>query len=170
MHFLREITDQEIHPECQSPTNVKYRVRRAARALVFDSQSRIAILHVTKDHYHKLPGGGVEENEDIMAALQRELMEEAGVEAQVLGEVGVIVEIRNRHELIQFSYCYLAKVVGEAHPTAFTEIELSKGFQLKWVGLAEAIDLLELDQPVNYTGKFIRERDLTFLRSAQQLL
>jgi len=33
--------------------------RHAARAVVVNQKNRIALLYVAKDHYHKLPGGGL---------------------------------------------------------------------------------------------------------------
>jgi len=37
-----------------------YRMRKAARAAVFDHEGNLALLHVSKHHYYKLPGGGIE--------------------------------------------------------------------------------------------------------------
>ena len=34
-----------------------FRVRRAARAVVFDNNKRIGLLRVSNRNYHKLPGG-----------------------------------------------------------------------------------------------------------------
>lgn len=165
MKLLREITDQEVFLENTQDDTIRYTLRRAARAVVLNDANQIAILHVTKDHYHKLPGGGVEQNEEIMIALQRELREEVGAEVKVLDEIGVILEVRKKHELIHLSYCYLAKVFGEVGATSFTDVEIKDGFELQWLQLEEAITIIEQDEPTSYLGKFIRERDLTFLRT-----
>jgi len=46
------------------------------------------------------------------------------------------------------------------------ESEIDEGFQLVWLSLNNAIRKLEKDKPTNYEGRFIRERDLTFLKEA----
>jgi 8-oxo-dGTP pyrophosphatase MutT (NUDIX family) len=147
-----------------------YEIRRAARAIVQNDRNEIAILHVSKDHYHKLPGGGIEPGEDPLTALRRELMEEVGVEVEVLDEVGVILEFRQLFGFLQISYCYLTKVVGEFHGTSFTEKEIREGFAGRWFTLDEAIARLAADLPAHLPGRFIRERDLTFLRAAREMV
>jgi 8-oxo-dGTP diphosphatase len=162
MELIREIYGESINKENIYESNPDYRARSASRAIVFNELNRIAILNVSKDKYHKLPGGGIEENEGIMDALKRELLEEVGVHVEILGEVGIIVEYRNNFK--QTSYCYAAKVVGELKETSFTEEEINDGFILEWHTLDEAIDLMEGDVPQSLSGKFIRERDLTFIK------
>jgi ADP-ribose pyrophosphatase YjhB (NUDIX family) len=171
MELIRELNDGDIGEEfSRNLGEVRYQMRRASRAVVFDSAGRIAVLDVTKKGYHKLPGGGLEPGEDITAALNREVKEEVGVEIEVRGELGVIVEFRERHQFMQFSYCYYAHVVGDGEPTNFTQDELDKGFMLRWIELDDAIRFMEDDKPVDYIGKFILKRDLLFLKKMKEKL
>lgn len=164
MKLIREITEKEITNK-ETYEEISYKVRKASRAIVFNEANKIALLNVSKDNYHKLPGGGIEKDEDIITALRRELMEEVGVEINVLNELGMIIEYRNEFKQLQISYCYLCKVIGEYKETSFTEEEKDNGFILGWVSLNEAISILEKDNPEKYMGKFIKERDLEFLKS-----
>ena len=91
----------------------KFGIRRAARAIVFDNNKNIGILYVGKYNYHKLPGGGLEGDESIREALKRECLEEIGCNIETFGELGEIIEYRDKYSLKQCSYCYLANVIGK---------------------------------------------------------
>ncbi|MEA3229858.1 MAG: ADP-ribose pyrophosphatase, partial [archaeon] len=58
---------------------------------------------------------------------------------------------------------------GELKKPSFTEKEKSHGFQLMWVHLDEAINILRNDNPDDMTGKFIQHRDLEFLSRVQKI-
>lgn len=72
----------------------EYTTRHTARAVLFREDGKIAILHVGKYNYHKLPGGGVEEWEDMETALRRECLEEVWAEIEIKGYIGEVVEYR----------------------------------------------------------------------------
>lgn len=169
MELIKEIYEKDIGYNCEN-IDVVYNLRKASRSIVITELGKIALLYVSNNNYHKLPGGGIEVGEDINIALNREVMEEVGVNIDVLGEIGVIIEYRNRHGLLQISYCYYSKVKGDIKKTAFTDDEISDGFQLQWVALDEAILMLEKDKPDNYVGKFIQSRDLLFLKRADEII
>lgn len=167
MKLLKTIKHPDLFPEDKMENEAKYLIRKAARAVVFDDDNKIAILRVTKHNYHKIPGGGVEKNEDITEALEREALEETGCKISVTGEIGEIVEFRDKLDLEQKSYCYLAKVIGEKSQPNFTEEESDDGFEILWTTMDEAIEILKKDKPDDYEGKFIQVRDLCFLEEAR---
>ena len=166
MKILKELTEKEVGLETVSVTE-PLKLREAARAVLFDAENKVALLHVTKHNYHKLPGGGIESGEDIKIALTREVMEEVGCQIEVGEELGQIIEYKNGLQEKQISYCFTAKVVGEKGNTSFTEEEREEGLEPQWMDLNEAIETLEKDEPNNYVGKFIQQRDLIFLNEAR---
>lgn len=169
MELLTEISESDIGIE-SSLSDIKYNVRRASRAIVVNQNNQIALLYVSKKNYHKLPGGGIEKDENISEALMREVIEEVGVEINLISEVGAVIEYRDRFELMQLSYCFLASVKKNLEAPSFTEEEQSNGFILKWVTFEEAINLLRNDNPTDYSGCFIKKRDYTFLIKAKELV
>jgi len=169
MELLNEIYNKDIIGE-DTVTSISYNLRKAARAIVTSKNNQIALLYVSKHKYHKLPGGGLENSENIKEALVREIIEEVGVNVLIGDEIGAIIEYRDEFKQLQISYCFFSEVIGEINTPSFTESELENGFQLKWVTLDEAITLLSSDEPDDYMGKFIKKRDLTFLNKAKRII
>lgn len=160
-----------LNPEAATPEEVaQYRVRHAARAVVTDATAQVALLHVGKFGYYKLPGGGLDEGEDIASALARECLEEIGCQVDVTDEIGLVEEYRKMFGLHQISYCYRAKVVGEKGTPDFTEKELARGFSIVWVPAAEALQLVKASVTDNPEGRdYIVPRDLCVLRTGLAL-
>jgi len=167
MKTIMTIRDSDLGLDFPDPA--VHKERRASRAIVFDKDGKIALLHVTKKHYHKLPGGGMETGESIEDALRREVSEEIGCSIENIRELGIIEEFRNKFSLHQLSYCFLADLTGEKGDSHLEQGEIADGFKLEWLGITEAIKTLEGETGVeDYQGKFIQIRDLAFLRAAYQ--
>ena len=161
-----------LNPDGVSEEEVKsYRVREAARAVAVDGDGKIALLHVSKDGYYKLPGGGVESGEDRQQTLRRECREETGCDIQIIGEVGSIVEYRRTQRLKQISYCFFAHVKGEKGDPQFTDEEVERGFELKWLSYEEATRMMAESSTIDDEGRvYIVPRDILFLKSAKDLI
>jgi ADP-ribose pyrophosphatase YjhB (NUDIX family) len=101
----------------------EYNVRETARAIILDSQNKIAMIHVSKNNYYQLVGGGIERGESVGGGLKRECLEEAGVEIELLDKLCDVKEVGYFAKQIQNSYCYVARVVGEKGETKFTQDE-----------------------------------------------
>lgn len=154
-----------INPENVDENNISdWQYRKAARVVVFDNENRVGLLSVKNQNYYKLPGGGIEESENIEIALDRECEEELGVKVKVIKEIGSIVEFRGKFKLHQTSYCFLARTNLKKKAPNFTDEEKSSGFEIIWVESDEALRLFNLKQTSDYEGKFIEERDFYFLK------
>ncbi len=145
-----------------------YKVRNTVRAIIFDNENNIALMNVSKDNFHKLPGGGIDEGETKEEALKRECLEEAGVNIEIISELGLISEIKKTSETIQNSYCYTAKVIGEKGEPYFTEKEKVKGFEIKWLSIEEAIKTVEEDGFSNIIGEYISIREKIILEEVKR--
>ena len=164
MEIIKVIRDADIDSDVSNPE--RYGERRTARALVFDGRHRVALLHATKKDYHKLPGGGIEEGEDIIEALKRECLEEIGCNIENVRELGIIEEYRNVFKMHQVSYCFIADLIGEKGQNHLEADEAADGFEPEWMSLDDAVKTLEREAAIeHYEGRFIRLRDLTFLQS-----
>ncbi|MDP3997265.1 MAG: NUDIX domain-containing protein [bacterium] len=161
----------EINPENLSKdVTDSFHIRKAARAVLFDSEGKVALLHVKKHGYHKLPGGGIEKGESIKNALTRECLEKTGCNIKIEQKIGSIIEYRGQLHLKQISECFIATVEGDKGTPSFTKEEEKDQFELIWVNFDEVKGLLEADLPTDYEGKFIKVRDRIFIREAMKLL
>ena len=168
MKLLKTIKDEDVFGKADEYPITKE--RKAARAVVINEESKVGMLYVSKYDYYKIPGGGVEENENIKEALDRECLEEIGRRISITGEIGIIREYLGQFNLKQDSYCYLAKAIGEQMEPNFTNEELSEGFQAVWFIIDEAIEKIKNCKPQNYDGAFKKMRDLCFLKEAKKIL
>ena len=133
-----------IHP---SVTTIDGRIanRRAVRAIVRDGDE-ILLLYTRRYNDYSLPGGGVDEGEDLTTALRRELCEETGAqEIQILHEYGCIDEYRPSlkpdHDVLYMrSFVYLCQVSRQLGEAKMEHYEIKNGMEARWVKLAEAID------------------------------
>ncbi|MDP2648991.1 MAG: NUDIX domain-containing protein [Patescibacteria group bacterium] len=169
-NFMEELL--LLNPENVSDEEARsYPVREAARAVVLDGEGRIALLHVSKKNYYKLPGGGLDAGEDRMTALKRECREEIGCEVDVVGEIGIILEYRKILNLKQVSYYYFAKVKGAKGEPALTEDEMNEGFELVWLSYDAAKRAMSDSEAADVEGSaYIVPRDTALLKEAAKYL
>ncbi len=145
---------------------VSYVERRAARAVLLNSKNEVALMYVAKGHYYKLPGGGLEENEDFIQALKRELLEEVGANIEIIDSIGMVKEYRDDYEQLQISCAFLCKVVGDIHTPNLTYLEKEMGFECQWVPLTVALTMISQYMGNNYMAKFVSVRDTIILKEA----
>lgn len=172
MKVITTLDQRDFLPETDIAKRDTYAVRRAARAVVVDEQGAVALLHAKVRNYYKLPGGGIEGDEDILAALEREIKEELGCVAEIEGELGQIIEWRDATTLQQISYAYLARLKGPKGSPEFTESEIAEGFEVVWASsLQEALRLVgSIDEGSDLLVQFMTRRDATILRAASEML
>ena len=162
MELIKEIYEKDLGISSGDAGDISYKIRKAARALLF-RKGKIAVLHAVNIAVHKLPGGGVAGKELIKEGLTREIKEETGFTISDEKELGITIEYRNEFKQLQISYVYTGNAGVRGIPN-FTGKEISEGFKLIWLTVEEAIEIMKnKDNPINYAGKFIHERDLAIL-------
>lgn len=167
MKLLRELREEDLGIKPSKRPDF-CQVRLAVRAVVFDSEGNVAVSYAREGDYWKISGGGVEEGESLKEALRRECREEAGVNIEIEGEIGVVIEYRDLWEQVQISYCYKAKVVGEKYAPEYDEGEQKEGFSNYWISYEEALEKFGRDiSGHSYEAKFMQTRDGIFLRNAK---
>lgn len=118
--------------------------RRAARGIIL-RDSDILLLYTKRYNDYSFPGGGLEEQEDIITGLKRELAEETGAKnIRDIKEFGIIDEYRPHdkpeYDLIHMiSYFYICTIDEACDPCNFEDYEISNGMTSVWINIHDAI-------------------------------
>lgn len=169
MNRISTITEQDLGRAKHEELWPSFDKRSAARAIMIDDSSRIALMHVTNKNYYKLPGGGVDPGESLEEALLRELKEEAGAQnVEIISEIGQIVEYREEWRRRGTHHCFLVKLTGNLLAPQQTDKEIDHGYEIVWAdSIDETIKLVESGEPKEYGQDFEKLRELTFLSYAK---
>lgn len=90
----------------------------AVTAFVLDDQDQVLLIHRTDNDLWALPGGAQEVGEYIAQTVARETKEEAGIDVEATGIVGIytnpnhVVEFSDGEVRQQFSICFRARCLG----------------------------------------------------------
>ena len=171
MKLINYITDSKVGSDLkETETNGEWNVRLAVRAVLLDDQKRIALMHIAKYNVYKLPGGGVDEDEDLDTAFFREMMEETGCNADIINLIGITIEKRDQWKMFQVSHCYIA-LAEKVKELELTDEEKESGFSLHWIdSIDKALELVGKNSSDRYDDRYIKERDYSILQEAQKLL
>lgn len=167
--IILTLDQHKIDPTVSADDRENYYARRAARAVLTDENGQVALMYAGQKQYYKLPGGGIDEGEEIIEALERELMEETGCVAEIERELGIVIEWRDFDKMHQISYAFTATKLRQDSAPAFTPSEIDEGFEFRWVAdIDEAIKLVEAQADnVDTRLRFMSQRDAAILRSVQ---
>ncbi len=105
----------------------------AVAGLVVDDGGRVLMIRNLRNEW-EFPGGQVEEGENLIEALQREVLEETGVKVSVDGLVGVYSNVQSHIVMLDFR----CKAVGGELKTSAESLEV------EWVEPGEALSRIKL--------------------------
>ena len=163
MKILAELSEKSLGiNDQQSIIGENYKLRKSARAILLNVDGCMALQHIKKYQYHKLPGGGMEVGEEIEDTLHREIKEEVGCALKITQPVGMVIEYRAG--LIQLVYCFTATVVGDIGAVQYDLEEQENDQQTIWLPPKECLRLLQADSIRVEEGQFVVHREVAFLR------
>lgn len=161
MKLIKEITDIDIlGTDGLSAAKPRY----TARAVLKNIDGKYAVMYSHKFGLHSLPGGGVDEAENIVSALKREILEETGCICEHIKELGYVSENRFHCDYTQISYYFIVETEGSTQQTQMTEDEIINNMELQWHTLEDMISLIA--SPVHDTNqrKFLQARDVAAIK------
>jgi len=165
MKIIREISDATLGIGLDVCLGEKYELRKTARAVLVNETGEIATVFLARDNFHKLPGGGLEIGESILSALKREVLEEIGCQCEVTEPIGVVLEYRAKYHLLQISYAFGARVVGDIGIPQLEDKEIEEGLRVEWLNPREALARMKTEQSDRYESQFILAREVAILEA-----
>lgn len=145
MQLLKTAFHPDLSPVDISPVSeLRLAVRHAARGIVLKGDD-ILLLYTERYHDYSLPGGGIDEGEDEVEGLIRELQEETGARGvRNIKPFARYDEYRPWHKanadiIHMISYCYVCDIDDDLGDTAFESYEVSNGMKPVWVNIYKAI-------------------------------
>lgn len=149
--------------------------RNIVRAIVYDENRMFYFVRAVRDDEFgkatliETSGGGVENGEDLITAIQRELKEELGVFVDVVCKIGIVSDYYNlihRHNINNYFLCKI-KSFGEKN---LTQDEIEK-FHLSTLKMSYEEAVIEYDNRKNSKlGTLIANRELPVLHRAKEIL
>jgi len=149
--------------------------RQIVRAIVFDDAGYLYFVRAKRDDEFgkavliETAGGGVENGEDLHAAIFRELQEELGANVEMVGKIGVVDDYYNlihRHNINNYYLCR-AVSFGERN---LTQDEMER-FHLSVLKLSYAEAMGEYEKrAATPIGRLIANREIPVLRHAKTML
>lgn len=169
MNLICKITDKDIGEKYNEIDNPK--IRFAARGIVIRDDGKIAIFYKSNKNEYKLPGGGMENDENPEEAFKREVLEETGCVVEIVNKLGITEEYKCQVNFKQISNVYIGRVVEDTNKLNVTEKEKNEGSRLIWEIPERALELVkncyetlvESNYGSIYATKFVVLRDRKIL-------
>ncbi len=140
MKLICKITDEDLG-ENMSEMN-EPRMRYGARGIVIRDDGKIAIFNKCNKNEYKLPGGGMEDDEEPEDAFKREVLEETGCIVDIVDELGTTEEYKSKDNFKQISYVFVGKVKEDTKKLNITKKEKDEGAILIWETPKKALELI----------------------------
>lgn len=149
--------------------------RNIVRAIVYDENRMFYFVRAVRDDEFgkatliETSGGGVENGEDLITAVQRELKEELGVYVDVVCKIGIVSDYYNlihRHNINNYFLCKI-KSFGQKN---LTQDEIEK-FHLSTLKMSYEEAVIEYEnRKDSKLGTLIANRELPVLHRAKEIL
>lgn len=149
--------------------------RNIVRAIVYDENRMFYFVRAVRDDEFgkatliETSGGGVENGEDLITAVKRELKEELGVSVDVVCKIGIVSDYYNlihRHNINNYFLCKI-KSFGQKN---LTQDEIEK-FHLSTLKMSYEEAVIEYENRKNSKlGTLIANRELPVLHRAKEII
>ena len=170
-----KLLKKAYHPEATDLAHKSIFTRRATRAICVKGNS-ILLMYTKRYEDYSLPGGGLDEGENKIEGMKRELVEETGaINIQNIKPFGIYEEYRPWYKtdfdiIHMISYCYTCDIDKELGKSKLESYEIKNGMKPVWIDIDQAIKH-NLKTIINSSKKGMSiERETFLLKLIQQSL
>jgi len=167
MKRLCELNDQVI---LGTPGRSSQPPRLTARAIVKNKDGLYAVMYAERFRLYSLPGGGVEADETVLHALQREIYEETGCSCDSVRELGVVHENRASLDYTQINHYYVVETQSAPGEMHLTQAEKNNRTRVLWLPLEEMMRVICDQAFERIQQKYLQARDVAALQEYLRLL
>lgn len=139
--------------------------RITARAIIKRRDGRYAVMYSDKYRLYSLPGGGVEDGENLLSALKREVLEETGCLCDQIDELGYVTENRGSLDYTQINYYFVVLTGSTGVNPCFTDTERDNRTEVQWHTFEKMVSLITDQKFERVQGKYLRARDVAALQA-----
>ena len=112
--------------------------RIACRAFIIED-NKVLLTYLKNSDVWMIPGGGLEEGENFVECVKREVLEETGYIIDVTDPDFEIDEYYDRKWVNKY---YIGKIIGEGNKK-LTDAEERLGLEIRWVSIDEAVAIFK---------------------------
>jgi len=140
-----QILKTHYHPEAENLEGKSIVKRLATRSIAMQG-NKILLMYTERYEDYSLPGGGLDDAEDKIEGMMRELIEETGAQnIKNIKPFGIYEEFRPWYKPeydIQHmvSYCYTCEIDKKLGKPNLETYELNNGMKAKWIDIHKAIE------------------------------
>ncbi len=138
MTYLTTLKDKDIFPEKEISEVAEWVERKTVKVVIKNREGKIALVTNPIHNRFLLPGGGVDEGEEIFVAADRESREEAQCSIASMTMLGTIEEFRARDKKHYETYGVVAEMFEKIPGDLRTEEEKKNELTVVWLTKDEA--------------------------------
>lgn len=163
-HKIAEVKDSDFG--FNTPKEKTGNTRFCVRVIIPNDKNEFCVIRSEKYGYMQIPGGSIDDGENITEALRRETEEETGFLIKDIKPIGYTLEkredVRNDHDYDQDISFVFSALIDKNVGTNYMEDEIAEGFRPIWIKLEDFITEQENNEGKidNYYGCFSNKRDL----------
>lgn len=158
--IIAELTDQNV---LGTDGLSRQKPVKKARGILINEEGKYALMYEKKNDWYALPGGAMEENENEVAAIQREIREETGCTCDEIVPLGIVTENRFHSDSARLSYFFVIHTQTRQGVPQLTFEELELETELVWCTLEEMLFLIKNARCSTPVKRFLQARDLAAL-------
>lgn len=150
----------EIVEQVSKTYEAPYKEKRVSCRAIIIKEDKILYSFESKTGFYMSPGGSLEQGEDLVSCLTREVLEETGY---IVKPVKRLLDFHEYcYDKLYISHYYICEIYGEGK-RSLTKTEEDKGMVPKWLSKSEALEIFHDYETKTPDKESLYKREFTVL-------